>query len=889
MLAEALDSHVGERGADDLGLAAEEATVLGTIFPALASGSAGGADKRQRAGGRPLLRALRLLLARIGEDTPLVLALDDLHWADPASIDFVCHLLHRGPEGRVLLLCASRAAQTEPRLLTALEEAERHGLGRRLDLAPLSEAEAGELIGDELAPAVRESVFRESGGNPFYLERLAATAKRTSELPAGRAGDAGTAIPPVVSTVIQQEIGALPDAARTLLQAAAVAGEPIEPDLAAEIAELPESDALAALDALVAEDLVRPLEEPRRFRFRHPIVRRAVYESAGAGWRLAAHARAAAALAERGAPAMARAHHVERSARVGDEQAIALLTAAAEEAASRAPDSAAEWFAAALRLIPERPDQLERRLRLMVQRAAALGVSGDVEGNREALRAYLRLAPRDSAPMRLDAVALAATLEDMLGHQDRARELLLDELAALPDQESREAAELKRVLAISCIPDADWRAVGRWARAALAADPADMVRVGALSALAMAELGLGHPGEADRAVSEAAALFDRLGEEEVAVRQGGIAGWLGTVELRLEHPGDALRHARRAVSLNQARGPLAVGLLAVEGVALSQMGRVAELAEVVESGVEAALVSRSSLLICWAMAGKCMLELLRGDLYAAVRAGERSVSLESVTRSPLTQWARLVLAEALLEIGEPGRTRAQLENADGALDIAPFPPDEVRSHEVLARAELALGQPDRAAEHARRAVEIAEPLGLRLPVALSQRASALVALHTGDAEEAGRLALASVEAAEGAGATIEAARSRIVAGRALAAAGERERAVRDLRQAYAELGACGAHHFQGHAERELGRLGHAAPAAGRRTADGGRIAGLTRREQEVVELVAAGRTNREIADELVLSVRTVDRHVSRIFEKLGVNSRAAAASQFERARSAAAP
>ena len=105
----------------------------------------------------------------------------------------------------------------------------------------------------------------------------------------------------------------------------------------------------------------------------------------------------------------------------------------------------------------------------------------------------------------------------------------------------------------------------------------------------------------------------------------------------------------------------------------------------------------------------------------------------------------------------------------------------------------------------------------------------------------------------------------------------------------AELGACGAHHFQGHAERELGRLGHAAPAAGRRRADGGRIAGLTRREQEVVELVAAGRTNREIADELVLSVRTVDRHVSRIFEKLGVNSRAAAASQFERARSAAAP
>ena len=62
------------------------------------------------------------------------------------------------------------------------------------------------------------------------------------------------------------------------------------------------------------------------------------------------------------------------------------------------------------------------------------------------------------------------------------------------------------------------------------------------------------------------------------------------------------------------------------------------------------------------------------------------------------------------------------------------------------------------------------------------------------------------------------------------------------------------------------------------------MGGLTDRELEVIERLAAGRTNREIADELVLSVRTVDRHVARIFEKLGVNSRAAAASQFERAR-----
>ena len=80
---------------------------------------------------------------------------------------------------------------------------------------------------------------------------------------------------------------------------------------------------------------------PRRFRFRHPIVRRAVYEDTPAGWRIGAHERAAAALAERGATATARAHHVERSAAQGDETAIAVLREAAQESLLRAPATAA--------------------------------------------------------------------------------------------------------------------------------------------------------------------------------------------------------------------------------------------------------------------------------------------------------------------------------------------------------------------------------------------------------------------------------------------------------------------------------------------------------------------------------------------------------------------
>ena len=104
---------------------------------------------------------------------------------------------------------------------------------------------------------------------------------------------------------------------------------------------------------LAARGLVRPTVVPRRFAFRHPIVRRAVYDSAPPGWRLAAHERLAAHLRARGVAPQALARHVEMCAQPGDEDAVALLTAAAQAIESRAPATAARWYDAALRLLPE--------------------------------------------------------------------------------------------------------------------------------------------------------------------------------------------------------------------------------------------------------------------------------------------------------------------------------------------------------------------------------------------------------------------------------------------------------------------------------------------------------------------------------------------------------
>src|SRR5262249_57260898 len=133
---------------------------------------------------------------------------------------------------------------------------------------------------------------------------------------------------------------------------AAVAGAPFEPELAASAGAMSEASAMDAVDELWQLALIHPTDVPRRYRFRHPLVRRAVYEATHGGWRLGAHERCAEALAARGAAPAARAHHIERSARVGDRAAVAVLREAGEQAARLAPASAARGVGAPVRLLP---------------------------------------------------------------------------------------------------------------------------------------------------------------------------------------------------------------------------------------------------------------------------------------------------------------------------------------------------------------------------------------------------------------------------------------------------------------------------------------------------------------------------------------------------------
>ena len=158
VLADALGPHLGLLTPERLSLSDDELALLAAALPSLAPAAAGHTASTQPDDRHRLLHTLRALFGELAADGPLVVAVDDLHWADSASVDFVCHSLHRGLEGPVLLVLASRPAQSESRLLTALEEAERHDLARRIELAPLPVADAAKLVGDGIELTLRQAL-----------------------------------------------------------------------------------------------------------------------------------------------------------------------------------------------------------------------------------------------------------------------------------------------------------------------------------------------------------------------------------------------------------------------------------------------------------------------------------------------------------------------------------------------------------------------------------------------------------------------------------------------------------------------------------------------------------------------------------------------------------
>jgi DNA-binding NarL/FixJ family response regulator len=847
---EALDDYVRSLPPGTLGpeLRAELARVLPGNAPAALEA------ERYRAH-----QAVRELLTLVAGARAVVLLLDDLHWADPGSVELLGALLRRPPAGSVLLALAARPRQVPERLLGALVRARSAGTLRRLELAPLGADEARELLGG--APET-DALYAESGGNPLYLEQLARSLDRTGEVPRD------------VAAAFADELALLSPGARRVLEGAAVAGDPFAPELAAAAAGLTVAETLEILDDLLRLDLVRATELPRRFRFRHPLVRRAVYDGAPGGWRLGAHQRCAAALADQGAPAAARAHHVERSARGGDLAAVAVLRAAGEATLRDSPASAAHWFACALRLLPAGAPPAERAA-LLATHARALTATGEFGESRAALVEALALAPDPHL------VVACAAAERMLDRPAEARARLKRALDGLPERSSPEAAALMLELAVDGFLRADHECLREWAARGLAAARG----VGEAPLLA-AGLGLAALGgtftaripEAQARAAEAAALIDALPDAALADRLDA-AMFLAAAEVHLDRFAAARAHAQRALDLGRATGEGALfpALLPVLGQTLELLGRLQESAEVLDGGIEAARLSGNRQALALTLFNRSVTAFWAGDFQAALAlAIECDATAREVGLPVVLTFASFALSGALLRTGDPGRALQMYLAAAGGEDI-PRVAGAWRSagHEFVAHCRLALGRQDEAARSAEQALAAARDSGLRMPLVHAHRAAAAVALGTGDRAAAATHALEAAATADALDAPVHAAVARVLAGRALPEA----EAIPQLERAVAAFDAGGAPRRREEAERELRRLGR---TVYRRSGQSG-FGALTERELQIARLVVDRHTNAGIAAELFLSRKTVETHLRNIFAKLNVSSRVELARAVERA------
>jgi ATP/maltotriose-dependent transcriptional regulator MalT len=362
---------------------------------------------------------------------------------------------------------------------------------------------------------------------------------------------------------------------------------------------------------------------------------------------------------------------------------------------------------------------------------------------------------------------------------------------------------------------------------------------------------------------------------------------LAAAEVYLDRFDEAGERAEQALALARARGQGQVlPILFWTGTIRTTLGRLPEAAEVFDAAVEFAQVNGHAAGLAWNLCGRSLAANAAGDSRAALTGAERAIeALRGLDRSFLRVAAGIALAAALLADGDyVGAADTLADNAGGEeLSLVPRA-WQPATFELLTRCQLAQGRQERAARAAGRARVAANRLGLQMPSALADRASALVALAAGDTRSAAEVARRSAASAQKVGAPIEAALSRQLAGRALTKSGERRRAVTELECAAILFDDCGALPRRDEVERELGRLGRRPHRrTGRRTAAADGLEPLTQRELQVARLVVDRRTNAEIAAELFLSRKTVETHIRHLFEKLRVSSRVDVARVVERA------
>ena len=790
-----------------------------------------------------------------------VLVLDDVHWADEASIELIEHVLRHPPDVPAVLAVAYRPRQLPDRLATAFSTLAREEWWQRIEVGPLTPGETAEFCGETVSAARRDDLYLASGGNPFYLDALLRLDLSDNE-----------ELPDTVRAVLIGELAGLAQPVRLVAQAAAVLGEEFEAGLIGAVAQTGDVETLDALDELIARDLIRQSVAGQRFQFRHPLLRSVVYGSGGAGWRIGAHGRAARLLADRGASLAVQAIHLERSATIGDTTAVEVLVRAADQATSLAPARAAHWLREALRLLGDRAvDQPELAMRL----ANTLAVAGQLNESREILHEVLGRLPAGPSDQRLEAVTTLAMVERLLGSPTGVKRLLLSELGT-----GKGKAALELEVAAGAMRGSHFATAVSWGERALESATAEGEHelISTITALlALAQTFYGATAEAAAHLDDAVRMIDRAQDKMLTGQLESIlrAGW---TEVFLERHDDAIRHLTRGLELARASGRsyLLADILVGLAYACLWTGRLEEATRHAEEAFDSAVLVGSAELRTMAAGVGVAVQMWTGEPAIALRAAEKTVSEMGSAAGRGPTIAAGMLAQAKLLTGDPAGARSTLLDIGGGETLPQLEfPTRAAWLRALALAELALGDLTAAELSVQRAEKTAEVSGLHGHRGHAFLARATILLANGDPAGAAVAAGVAATAFGAVGMRLYQAQSHMLAGSALVAVEDRTAAMAEFGQAKGLFGACGAEPLFRQAEIHQRRVG----GRNRKPAQDG-PAPLSDRERQIAELVAAGHTNRQIAEQLFMSPKTVEAHLSRIFQKLGVKTRAAVAAAW---------
>ncbi len=772
-----------------------------------------------------VLHGLYLRVSDLAATRPTVLLLDDLQWADVASLRFLSYLTPRLEGLPLAVIAATRPSAASDLARVAAAPETTHIRPRALSAAGVAELCGG---ASEFAAAC----FEATGGNPFYLAALL----RETE---GLAADAVRGIGPAeVARAVLLRLADAPTAATPVLRAAAVLGDGASIAELARFTTLEETAVRDAADALAALDLLAP-DAP--VAFAHPIVREAVLADIGPHERGAAHARAAELLAQDGAASERIAAQIVAAPPAADRERVALLRRAADDAlAGGAPSAAVAWLTRAL---DEPPEPALRGELLLELGSAELRLGAPTAAERFAAAATLFDDPAHAVRQQALALTIAAqadtavaVLEPIIATVDDDLALVLEaELATCARQASAEtrAAATRRLAARDAAGDTPGERLVRaslaFERAREAESDADAV---ALLQPVVDDERLLDDQDADIVGTIYDLLLGLLATDALDLADGVIARTLDTARARGSIPTVAYITARRGRAA-LLRGELAQaeldGRSALELLTVHEIGLGVPFARalVIESLVERGALDEAEALlgsepIAPGMTRNFLLHARAGLRLAQGRAGEAH--------------------EDLVEFG------SRDEDYGAASPLA----SRWRS-----AAALALGDDALAAEDLDRAQRWGSPRG----IGVALRAHGLV---SDDIEQL----RAAVDVLAATPARLEHARASVDLGAALRRSGARAEARGALDEGVALARRCGADAL---AMRGLTELGAAGGRSGDPTGEG--LEQLTVSERRVAELAAQGRSNPEIAQTLFVTRKTVETHLGHVYRKLDIKGR----------------